>query len=147
MGLQQDKSQEREREERERELRAILEVRYQELNGKVMRGLHSIRANGIQCRSENILGMNFEEVIIQTDVDVIITQIMAEIRRRISDAIKRLDSGTYGVCNDCGEEISTKRLQALPFAIRCRDCEETREKSQRKKRKKYENHLCFPFSF
>ena len=41
-----------------------------------------------------------------------------------SDALK----GTvYGYCSDCGGEISEQRLRALPFAVRCKDCEESRE--------------------
>lgn len=42
----------------------------------------------------------------------------------INEALRRLESGLYGYCYDCGEEISEKRLKALPFAIRCKGCEE-----------------------
>ena len=41
--------------------------------------------------------------------------------------MSRLDEGAYGYCLECGEEIPELRLRALPFAIRCKDCEEALE--------------------
>jgi len=46
---------------------------------------------------------------------------------KIDEAIRKLDEGTYGLCEDCGDEISHERLRILPFAIRCRDCQEDHE--------------------
>lgn len=46
---------------------------------------------------------------------------------KIDEALRKLSEGTYGMCEDCGEEISKKRLQILPFAIYCTDCQERRE--------------------
>jgi DnaK suppressor protein len=51
---------------------------------------------------------------------------------KIDEAIARIDDGTYGVCEDCGEEIGLKRLEARPVTTLCIDCktiQETREKS------------------
>ena len=48
-------------------------------------------------------------------------------RQLIDDALDSLDEGTYGVCADCEEEISEKRLQALPFARLCVECQSKRE--------------------
>jgi DnaK suppressor protein len=42
-----------------------------------------------------------------------------------------LREGTYGTCEDCGEEINTERLKVLPFAIYCRDCQEKREEIEK----------------
>lgn len=44
--------------------------------------------------------------------------------RGIESALSRLRSGSYGVCVDCTDEIAEERLRALPFAIRCRSCQE-----------------------
>ena len=46
----------------------------------------------------------------------------------------RLEQGDYGYCFDCGEEIAEKRLRALPFAVRCKDCEEAREVAEQRQR-------------
>jgi len=45
----------------------------------------------------------------------------------IDEAIRKLAEGTYGTCEDCGEEISEKRLLVLPAATLCVDCQEHRE--------------------
>jgi DnaK suppressor protein len=48
-------------------------------------------------------------------------------RQLIDDALDSLEEGTYGVCAECGNEISEKRLQALPFARLCVECKSKRE--------------------
>jgi RNA polymerase-binding transcription factor len=56
---------------------------------------------------------------------------LAEMRaatlQRIDEAIQRLHDGTYGICTDCGGDISEARLEALPFASLCRYCQAERE--------------------
>ncbi len=47
--------------------------------------------------------------------------------RRIDAAVARLDEGGYGTCATCGATIEPRRLQALPWAVLCTGCEETRE--------------------
>jgi RNA polymerase-binding transcription factor len=42
---------------------------------------------------------------------------------RIADARRSLAAGTYGVCIECGREIPPQRLQAVPEAVRCIDCQ------------------------
>lgn len=49
----------------------------------------------------------------------------------IEAAIERIDVGTYGVCVDCGKVIPRKRLEVLPFAQRCLDCEGSKERRAR----------------
>ncbi|MDP2167370.1 MAG: TraR/DksA C4-type zinc finger protein [Thermodesulfovibrionales bacterium] len=46
---------------------------------------------------------------------------------KIDEALRKLREGTYGICEDCGEEIVPERLRILPFAIFCRDCQEKME--------------------
>jgi DnaK suppressor protein len=41
---------------------------------------------------------------------------------QIDDAMRRMDAGTYGTCERCGEAIETERLEALPYATLCMDC-------------------------
>ena len=42
-------------------------------------------------------------------------------------ALERIEQGTYGVCVDCQSEIPRARLQSIPAASRCMDCEKERE--------------------
>lgn len=42
--------------------------------------------------------------------------------RLLNDALVRIEKGTYGVCAQCGDDISTARLDAVPHAMICRNC-------------------------
>jgi DnaK suppressor protein len=52
---------------------------------------------------------------------------------KIKEALERIDQGTYGICEDCGEEISTERLKARPVTTLCIDCKKTQETEERVK--------------
>lgn len=47
-----------------------------------------------------------------------------KLLREVSDALLRLDHGTYAICAECEEPISAKRLDALPWARYCVTCQE-----------------------
>lgn len=47
-----------------------------------------------------------------------------KLLREISDALLRIDHGTYGICMECEEPISPKRLDAVPWARYCVKCQE-----------------------
>lgn len=46
---------------------------------------------------------------------------------QIDEALQRLEEGSYGQCQDCSKPIPQKRLQLVPFALRCVECERARE--------------------
>src|SRR3974390_1981947 len=47
-----------------------------------------------------------------------------KLLREIADALHRMDAGQYGVCPECEEPISVKRLDAVPWARYCVTCQE-----------------------
>jgi DnaK suppressor protein len=47
-----------------------------------------------------------------------------KLLREIADALHRMDTGQYGVCPECEEPISAKRLDAVPWARYCVTCQE-----------------------
>jgi DnaK suppressor protein len=49
--------------------------------------------------------------------------------RQIEEALQRIREGTFGECLSCGEEINVKRLEAMPWAEYCRDCQEVFERT------------------
>lgn len=51
-----------------------------------------------------------------------------ELIYELEDALKRIEEGTYGVCEDCKELITKTRLKALPYARLCVKCQQKREK-------------------
>jgi len=58
----------------------------------------------------------------------------SETLDQIEAALRRLEEGTYGDCVECGVEIAEARLRALPFAVRCKDCESAREAAEGRER-------------
>ncbi len=57
---------------------------------------------------------------------------LAEMRAKeveqIDAAIERIDNGEYGICIECGDWITPARLEALPYALRCKECQEKLER-------------------
>ncbi len=49
---------------------------------------------------------------------------------QIDEALRALDKGTYGVCQACGQAISRKRLEALPWATYCIECQQKLEQEK-----------------
>lgn len=66
----------------------------------------------------------------ERELDLTLLQLKATTCRNISDALNRVQRGTFGVCEACGDRIPTARLKALPFALRCRTCQEHEEGAQ-----------------
>jgi DnaK suppressor protein len=54
-------------------------------------------------------------------------EVRNQIRMMLDTAIRRLDAGEYGLCEDCGARIGAGRLKALPFAKRCLSCQHQTE--------------------
>jgi DnaK suppressor protein len=50
-----------------------------------------------------------------------------DILKEIEAALRRLDEGEFGVCTACEDKIAPKRLQAVPWARYCIDCQELAE--------------------
>ncbi len=66
-------------------------------------------------------------VDLEREMGISLQEMRNRERQLIDDALDSLDEGTYGMCAECGEEISEKRLQALPFARLCVACQSQRE--------------------
>jgi DnaK suppressor protein len=52
---------------------------------------------------------------------------------KIKNALDRLENGTFGICEDCGEDISDKRLKARPVTTLCIDCKKKQENQEKVK--------------
>ena len=64
---------------------------------------------------------------LQADLDLALLERTTEALRQVDSALERIESGAYGICEDCGLQIPAARLRALPSAECCRSCEEIRE--------------------
>ena len=115
------------------ELKKMLEERRRELLNAVQGKIRDVRAEGSKDRDVLDQGES-SEVDIQEDIEFALIQMKSETLNKIEEALHRLDDGTFGYCFECGEEISERRLRALPFAVRCKDCEEARESAELRER-------------
>ncbi len=52
---------------------------------------------------------------------------------KIKDALERIENGTYGICESCGEDISDQRLKARPVTTLCIDCKTQQEDEEKLK--------------
>jgi len=52
---------------------------------------------------------------------------------KINEALQRIEDGTYGICEGCGEEISVPRLKARPVTTLCIDCKSRQEEQEKVK--------------
>ena len=122
-------------DDRYQELRRILEDRRDEIAGEVQHKIRSVRTEGTQTTNHRTADLTeTSEADIQDDIEFALIQMKAETLEKIGAALMRLGEGTYGYCYECGDEIAERRLRALPFAARCKNCEELRETERNRKR-------------
>jgi DnaK suppressor protein len=121
--------------ERYEELRHILEDRRREMLAEVKTKIRDVRTEGATTMSHGVLDAGeTSEADIQDDIEFALIQMKAETLNKIQEALARLEEGSYGYCFECGQEIAQQRLRALPFAVRCKDCEEAREVAEQRER-------------
>src|SRR6202166_2812861 len=118
------------------ELKRMLDERRNELQAAVKGKMRDVRAEAVWGGKQNEVldAVESSEADIQEDIEFALIQMKSETLNKVTDALVRLKQGDYGYCFECGEEIGEKRLRALPFAVRCKDCEEAREIAEQRER-------------
>lgn len=112
-------------------IRAILTERRQELLDQLQNAKEDTREEGSRGRA----GGDYADTSTSNsegDVAFTILQLKTQTINKIDEALKRLEAGNFGDCFECGDEISERRLRALPFAVRCKSCEDDREEAERR---------------
>lgn len=66
------------------------------------------------------------------------------ILKKINEALKRIQKGTFGKCIKCGESISMERLESQPYAAYCIKCQEEFDKSDNERTRPVEEEVLFP---
>ncbi len=117
---------------RRADLGKMLQDRLRETQNDVHSRIHGVRTDG----PNPVLNLGEHcEADVQDDIELSLIQMRAETLARINEALGRLEAGEYGLCVECDEEISERRLRALPFAVRCTACEERREQGDARQRR------------
>ena len=114
----------RARQERHRGLQAMLHDRERDMERVLRRRIRQAPSDRLH---EGLDEPEQAEADIQEHLDVALLRMKADTLRGVREALVRLEAGEYGYCTECDGEISEKRLQALPFAVRCAACASAHE--------------------
>ena len=115
------------------ELKGMLEARRREILSDVHGRIRGVRAESWERPQDHLDPGEPSDMDGQDEIRLLLIQMKAETVNRIDEALARLEQGTYGDCDECGGDIAEARLRALPFAIRCKACEEARETAERQR--------------
>jgi len=119
--------------DRIQDLKTVLAKRRRDLTTDVRTKIRDAMSDGAnECVVRD--DVETSDASIQEEIGFALIGLKSETLRLIEIAIRRMDDGSYGQCLECGRQISEQRLRALPFAARCRDCEDIREKDDRRQR-------------
>ena len=117
------------------DLKRMLEERRREILSEVQGRIRDQRDTDAWGKVNEVLDAGeSSEADIQEDIEFALIQMKAETLTKINEALGRLEEGSYGYCPECGGEISEQRLRALPFAVRCKECEEAREMAMQREK-------------
>ena len=112
----------------QKELRSILE----ELRHKTLLDAKEKLKSGTAATQQEI-GDFYDQASEERDreLDLLLSDRERGKLRQIDEAFERLEEGTYGQCEDCGEMINPKRLRIVPFARTCVECQADKEQEER----------------
>ncbi len=121
----------KEREARERRqelLHKMLLGKRQEIIKEIEESLGQSLTEDQQRRLESARDVGDQALMdLERELGISLMEMRNRRRQSIDEALMRLHEGTYGVCAECGVEISEKRLQAVPFAKLCVECQSRAE--------------------
>ena len=94
--------------------------------GRVLGALENLRAENAGSMDDEVDESHFDNHLAETasvttdrEIDYSLEENEARVLAAIDAALKRIDEGTYGACERCGQPIEPQRLEALPWATLC----------------------------
>lgn len=122
-------AKEREARERRQEiLHKMLLGKRQEIIKEIEESLGQSLTEDQQRRLESARDVGDQALMdLERELGISLMEMRNRRRQSIDEALTRLQDGSYGICADCGIEISEKRLQAVPFAKLCVECQSREE--------------------
>jgi DnaK suppressor protein len=121
----------KEREERQRRrevLQRMLLSKRQEIMREIEGNLGQSLTEDQQRRLESARDVGDQALMdLDRELGISLMEMRNRKRQAIDEALTRLSEGTYGICAECGIEVSEKRLEAVPFAKLCVQCQSRQE--------------------
>ena len=108
--------------------RSQLETQREELVGKARKTLEQDMALDV-----NELPDDMDFATSQSDQGMVLRLRGREktLLKKIDEALKRIEDGEFGICEECGDDIGTKRLEARPVTTLCIRCKEDQERKEK----------------
>ena len=107
---------------RQTQLKEMLEEHCRVLNRQVLRKIRILRDRNRVDRSGPVTDVSDDPA--HEDIDFALAQMQAETRDESGRRSSGFPRASTGICEECHQEIPTTRLGAVPFATRCRGCQE-----------------------
>ena len=121
----------KEREERQRRrevLQRMLLSKRQEIMREIEGKLGQSLTEDQKSRLESARDVGDQALMdLDRELGISLMEMRNRKRQAIDEALTRLSEGTYGICAECGIEVSEKRLEAVPFAKLCVQCQSRQE--------------------
>ena len=116
------------RERRQEALQRMLMGKRQEIIKEIEGSLGQSLTEDQQRRLESARDVGDQALMdLERELGISLMEMRNRRRQSIDEALMRLHEGTYGICAECGVEISEKRLHAVPFAKLCVECQSRAE--------------------
>jgi DnaK suppressor protein len=106
------------------ELRKQLEENLDDLDQQLTDMQSQVREEGVGY-SNHMADAGTE--VFEQELDVSLARQLKQSHETVQHALEKFDDGTYGICESCGASIELARLEALPEARYCLDCQSRRE--------------------
>jgi len=114
-------------DERKRLIEDVAGLRDAETGG--MPGAHAGGGNWEHAAAPSHMADDASELAEQETAIGLVANVQSRLAE-VDQALQKMERGTYGTCDDCGEPIAPARLQALPHATLCINCKTKLEKQQ-----------------
>ena len=98
-----------------------LEAELQEIENRTARISESDRASELSAYEDHPADLASETF--EREKDLAIGESVEGLRNQVLIALEKVDRGTYGICDACSRAIKKARLNALPFATLCVECQ------------------------
>lgn len=104
-----------------------------EERGRVLAAIDYLQKEnpGTEEEAEPAAGNHLAEsasITLGREIDYTLEENASHVLSEIEAALGRLDGGTFGICQRCGNPIAEERLEALPWATLCIDCKRKEER-------------------
>ena len=101
------------------ELKVILLERKE----NILSNINNSRANIDQLKEQEINDeLDYAELVSDSFTEGMIANHQLDELKQIEESLKKIDAGTYGICDMCGVVVPLGRLKAKPFARFCTEC-------------------------